>query len=86
MTESECFANYFFLWTLLQAKKKQEMVQGLEEAIESKNAGMIEKAMMVYTANVSNNNQDQLLERAEQTLKALAVRKGSQENDVTNDQ
>lgn len=62
------------------------MVQRLEEAIESKNAGMIEKAMVVYTANVSNNNQDQLLERAEQSLKALAVRKGSQENDVTNDQ
>lgn len=58
----------------------------MEDAIESKNAGRIEKAMVVYAANVSNNNHDQLLEKAEQTLKALAVRKGSQEDGVTTDQ
>lgn len=38
--------------------------------------------MVLYTANVSNNH-DLLLEKAEQTMKALSVRKGSHGNDTT---
>ena len=59
------------------------MIQSLEEAIDAKNPGRIERAMILYTANVSNNNHDLLLEKAEQTMKALSVRKGSHGNDTT---
>ncbi|XP_062591602.1 uncharacterized protein LOC134253073 [Saccostrea cucullata] len=58
-----------------RAKKKEEVTQNLEDAIESQSVGRIENAMIVYAGNVSNNNQDRLLEKAEQTLKTLAVRK-----------
>mgnify|MGYP003686667283 CR=1 FL=1 len=58
------------------------MIQSLEEAIDAKNPGRIERAMVLYTANVSNNH-DLLLEKAEQTMKALSVRKGSHGNDTT---